>query len=285
MLVAIIASALLAQQPGDAIQQFRGIRAVDVPVAVFANSGELCDFEDAAECRRRFLEKGAAWRGDVDGDGVLELLLQGAVLGGTGGNPYYLFQARRGSWEPLNSEGGWLTLTGSPRFDILPTARGGYHDIRVSAVECFKWNGKEYVPYAAADYRALSPRWFDGSKLDEAELFWAIRYRGAPAVTFEPQWFSAVPQWGSNVEVEDATLKLKWVAMFKAGVYGVQGGRSFLLLPRPAYSGAERLELDGDWLVIYATVLTSTEPAKSELRPVARYNRRTKDLRVLDGEK
>ena len=75
-------------------------------------------------------------------------------------------------------------------------------------------------------------------------------------------------------------LKLRWVAIFKGGVYGVEGDRSFLLLPRPAYGGAERLEIDGDWLVVFASVSLEHADPKLEVREVARYNRRTRELRV-----
>jgi hypothetical protein len=283
MLLAVIA-ALLSQSPPEAVSRFHEIAAAEVPAALFANRAELCDALEATECRREFLQRGRAWLGDVNSDGVPELLLQGAVLGGTGGDPYLLFQQRRQSWLPLTAQGGWVTLTGSPRFDILPSVRGGYHDIRVSVDGCFKWNGQAYVPYEPGDFRALSPRWFDASQLAEAELFWAIRYRGAPTLTLDPQWFPAIPRGTDNVDVEDPVLALRWVALFKGGVYGVQGERSFLLLPRPAYRGAERLQLEGEWLVVYATVTTDSTNPRPELQPVARYNRRSKELHVLSHD-
>jgi hypothetical protein len=266
MLSALMAAALLSQQPANPVQQFQPVPVAGVPLAVF--SGDVCDDNEEADCRREFLQKGAAWAGDVNGDGVREILVKSPFLGGTGGEPYFLFQQRQKSWEPLTPDGRMLTLTGSPRFDILPPVHGGYHDIRVDATGCFKWNGKEYVSYDTADFRKLSPAWFDASKLGEAELFWTMKYRGSQGATFEPQWFMSVPQSSINAEVDDPTLSLRWVAMFKGGVYGVQNGRSFLLVPQPAYGGAEQLELQGDWLVVSAG------------GEIARYNRRTKELLV-----
>jgi hypothetical protein len=283
MLVAVVAAMVMSQQIGTAVQEFNAIPAADVPASVFEVGQLLCDAREPAECRRRFVQKGGAWAGDVNGDGVRELLLQGAELSGTGGSLYFLYQRQGKSWQSLSAEPqntDAITLTPSPRFDILPVVRSRYHDLRLSVTGCFKWNGTGYVPYETSDYHALQAGWFDASKLDEAELFWAIRYRGAPSVTLNPQWFAGRPEWGASVELEDQMLKLRWVAMFKGGVYGVERDRCFLLLPRPAYGGAERLEIDGDWLVVFASVSLEHVDPKLEVREVARYNRRTREIRV-----
>jgi hypothetical protein len=136
-----------------------------------------------------------------------------------------------------------------------------------------KWDGTTYVPYTTADVRSLSASWFE-SKFDEAELFWAIRYRGLKTTTFKARWFAGVPAWSSTFELNDPMLGVRWVATFKGGVYAVADARSFLLLPRPGYKGGDRLELQGDWLAIYSTW-------ELGLNPVARYNRRTQELQML----
>lgn len=285
MLITFVTAALLNLQQPNTVQRFREIATAEVPAVLFGPTELLCEGLESIQCRQDFLEKGKAWAGDLNDDGVRELLLRATVLGGTGGDAYFLFQQHKESWAPLTVEaGGWLTTTGLPRFDILPIVRGGYHDIRVDVEGCFKWNGKGYVPYEVDDFKKLTPAWFDSSKLEEAELFWAIRYRGAQKITFQPQWFPGVPKWSSNVELEDTRLGLQWVAMFKGGIYAVKKDESFLLLPHPAYGGAETLELQGDWLVAYATVIVDRAHGKSELRPVVRYNRRDGELKIMKYE-
>ncbi|MDH4134005.1 MAG: hypothetical protein OEV31_04395, partial [Gammaproteobacteria bacterium] len=82
----------------------------------------------------------------------------------------------------------------------------------------------------------------------------------------------------------DTQHGVRWVAMFKGGVYAVQKGKAYLLLPRPAYRGAEKLEFDGDWLVVHATVATDPARKKYVLQPVARYNRKSSELQLLIHE-
>lgn len=264
------------------IQPFRPIDMAETPSDLFQMEGALCDYLDAEQCRKDYLERGEAWTGDVNNDGQNELLLRSAYFGGTAGAAYFLLQKRENSWVDLapSGTGGVLTITGTSQFDILPIMHEGYHDIRIGVVGCFKWNGKAYVLYETEDWRKLQSSWFDSSKLDEAELFWAIRYRGIQQVTFTPLWFSGVPAWSSNVELDDPQLGLRWLATFKGGVYAVQKDKSFLLLPTPAYRGAEKLEIHGDWLVIQASVQAGRDQNKIELRPVARYNRRTGELNM-----
>ena len=109
-----------------------------------------------------------------------------------------------------------------------------------------------------------------------------MRYGGAKTVTIEPQWFAETSLSSSNAELQDPILGVRWVAVFKGGVYGVQNDRSFLLLPRPEYGGAERLGFDGDWLVISAWRAIDGTDRTSQVRPVARYNRRTRELRLIN---
>ena len=112
-------------------------------------------------------KRAARRAGDVNGDGVRELLLQGTELSGTGGSLYFLYQRKGTSSESLSAQRestDAMALIPTPRFDILPVARGGYHDIRLSVTGCFKWNGTGYVPYETSDYHALQPSWFDAVK-------------------------------------------------------------------------------------------------------------------------
>lgn len=281
LFLSIAASVLLSAQQTLAVQQFHVIAPKEVPASLFNADSLLCEGLEPEHCWPDFLASGAAWRGDLNDDGDLELLIRATVLGGSGGDAYFLFGSRQQRWIPIaSSSDGWLTLTGLPRFDILPVVRNGYHDIRISAIECFKWNGKHYLPYEPADYRQLNPSWFDASRIDEAELFWSIRYQGEKRFVFEPQWFNAAPGWGSNVELDDPKSGMQWHATFKGGVYGIKHGRSFLLLPRPAYRGAEKLEMQDEWLVIYATAVTLRDIDKAELRPFARFNIRSRELLI-----
>jgi hypothetical protein len=67
-------------------------------------------------------------------------------------------------------EDGWFTT--HPRSDILPPVHHGYHDLRVAADMCMKWDAKKYVVYDPADYHSLNPSWFDSRDSHEAEIFW-----------------------------------------------------------------------------------------------------------------
>jgi hypothetical protein len=269
-------------QQRDAIQKFRQIAAAETPSELFQTEGIICEGFETEKCRKDFLAGGAAWTGDVNNDGQNELLLRSVYSGGSAGEAYFIFQKRKDSWVSLSPPGSGdiLTITGTPRFDILPIVRDSYHDIRIDAVGCFKWDGKAYVPYETEDWHKLQSSWFDFSKFDEAELFWDIRYQGAKQIMFEPQWFPGVPKWSSNVELDDTQLGLRWLATFKGGVYAVQKDKSFLLVPHPTYGGAEKLEIQGDWLVASAKVQIDRVTNKWELRPIARYNRRTGELHI-----
>ena len=99
---------------------------------------------------------------------------------------------------------------------------------------------------------------------------------GMPARTlqFKPLWFSVSQEElnrprqyyvGSLIRVidfpkltceslHDPDDDLNWVSFCRARVWGARGDRAFLLVPRPSYLGAIRLELHGDWLYIFGEV-------------------------------
>ena len=171
-----------------------------------------------------------------------------------------------------------------PRFDILPISHDGYHDLRVATDLCLKWDGQNYVDYEDSDYHHLSPGFFNSDDWQEAELFWAVRYKGLNEIKdVEPQWFPApallrkeAQRQHKETTVDDPKHRIVWVSVFKGSVWGVAGNRAFLLLPRPAYKGSEHMEFDGDWLVIHgeSQIDGSSGPI------VARYNRRTHELKI-----
>src|SRR5262249_61350825 len=75
----------------------------------------------------------------------------------------------------------------------------------------------------------------------------------------------------SRRDSEDKNLT--WVSLFKGGIWGLRGNRAFLLVPQLAYLGAQRLEIRGDWLLIYGRLEQS--------QPNVRYNRRTHELHFM----
>lgn len=281
MLSLLLSLFLLTAYTNPAVKHFHKVSKTVFPRAVIET--DLCPDTPKSDCWKDFLDGGEVWAGDVNDDGVDELVVfPGVGWSGTTGDTYFIYQKRGDNWAPLYlgengpDVSGWLVP--DPRFDILPVLRHGYHDLRVSEEWCLKWDGKHYVGYSDADYRKLSPDFFDKSNWEEAEIFWSIRYRGLRQMTIQPQWFPAPADWkaSENVKVDDPEQNLVWIAFFKGGVWGVQGKRAFLLLPRPDYKGAERMELLGDWLMIYGEHFRSSADP-----PVAKYNRRTGELRIL----
>ncbi len=260
------------------VKYFRELSKESIPFGIFESGYPLFEMEDPQRATKAFEAEGQAWAGDLNDDAVDEILIMpNNYLCGTGGCPYHLFEKREKQWISMSKE-EWLTFTAfanPPHFDIFPTTRQGYHDIRVAVNECFKWDGKNYILYEPADYRQLSPDWFDSGNFRNAEILWLIRYSGLKTAKFEPRWVQSVPEWAKsgNAELEDPTYHVKWVAIFKGGVYGLRSDRAFLLLPQPAYQGASKLEFEGDWLLIYA------QPT-NKLLPVGRFNRRTGELRI-----
>ncbi|MBI4465863.1 MAG: hypothetical protein HY656_00345 [Acidobacteria bacterium] len=268
MAAVVLLGVLLASGPAAELRHFRPAEKSLVPAALIE---ELCPDPERKACWQFFEETGKAWVGDVSNDGEAELLIfPGRAFVGSGGLSLFLYQRRGEQWISLIEEEGWLIR--GIRVDILPIVRRGYSDLRLGADLCWKWNGAQYVAYEPEDYRQLSPAWFDASDLREAEIFWRLRYGGLKKFNFEPQWFPGVPKGSVNSTLDDAELGWRWVAMFKGGVYGARGEESFLLLPQPDYLGAGRLELEGDWLLIYGP----GDPPDL----LARYNRRTRELRI-----
>lgn len=262
---------LLGAGSPDAVKHFRPAKKSMVPASAFR---DICADLVNEACRQEFLASGAAWLGDVNDDGRNELLVfPGSSFSGTGGQSYFLYQRQGGKWVSL-AEDGWQ-LRGR-RFDILPMVRQGYYDLRIGVDSCVKWNGTQYEPYEAVDYRQLSPELFPAPDVYDAALLWQVRYAGLTTVQFEPAWVPDLPRGSANAELEDPEFGLRWVAMFKGGVYAVQAQRSFLLLPQPTYLGAAKLRFEGDWLLIY----DEQEPPSL----LARYNRRTGELRIEKGE-
>ena len=280
MLAILLAIFMVGSGEGAGLTQFAPAPKAVVPRALIES--DLCADPDGKDCWLLFEETGSVWAGDVNGDGVDELLIQpGLGFTGSAGSWYFLYEKRKAAWVSLVSgdgEEGWQI--DDPRFDILPTMHNGYHDLRLSAGGCLKWNGAQYELYAPSDYHQLRPELFDDSRLEEAEIFWRIHYDGAKVVQLEPQWFPVQSEWPKPViELADPQHGLTWLSRPRGGVYGVQEGRAFLLLPRRSYLGAEKLELQGDWLLIYDAGGIDEEPP----RPSARYNRRTRQLELLYG--
>lgn len=270
-----------ASQAAGSARHFQRAEKSIVPKDLL-DSEYLCgglgdDVESVKECEEDFKRIGAVWTGDVNDDGTQELVIYpGTAWSGSGGNSYFLFQKRDQRWTPLfSSSQDWFTP--DPRFDILPLVHDGYHDLRIAQDWCVKWDGKKYVDYSDADYHRLSVDFFDASQWTEAGIFWAIHYQGLKTFRLTQQWFPSFKNRSSiNVTLDDPTYGLKWIAVFKGGVWGVRGTRAFLLLPQPTYTGAQKLEFQGDWLVVYGDL-----PVGASLSAVARYNRRTGELKDL----
>ena len=275
----LLALFLLTAQADPSVKHFHEVDKNAFPQSVLES--DIWKYESKKDCLKDFQENGEVWEGDINDDGVNELLIfPGMGWEGTSGRWYSLYQKRGNRWVPLYKtkyDIGWQAV--SPSFDILPVARGGYHDLRVAAAWCLKWNGKHYVDYKDSDYHQLSPAFFDSSDWQEAEIFWDIRYNSLKDIGLEPQWFPVPTGWAQDamkVEVEDPEVNTVWVAFFKGGVWGVRNDQAFLLLPQPDYRGSEQMELDGDWLVIHGEIEDFSTPPNV----VARYNRRTHELRM-----
>ncbi len=258
---------------------------------------DFCRNGKPAECLRTFRASGKVWAADINGDGVDELVVfPGTLYGGTLGWWYYLYQKRGTDWlslveiheEEEDGPDGWQTMR--PRFDILPTVRNGYHDLRITVDQCVKWNGEKYVEYSPEDYHKVSPKWFNASDSHEAEIFWACRYAGQETFTFEAQWFPVSPHEFlqrkmlfsgppadfppmASVVLNDREQNLKWVGLDRGGVWGLRGERGFLLSPQLDFLGARALKIEGDWLLVFESV-------DAEGAPSLRYNRRTHELRI-----
>ncbi len=283
----------VSPQAPSAVQPFVLVKKTQFPKAILER--DLCESNSPAECWSAFQASGKVWTGDINQDGVDELIVfPGTSYDGTLGWWYYLYQKRGTDWRVLEVAveeygPGWQTLR--PRFDILPTVRNGYHDLRITVDRCVKWNGQKYVEYSPEDYHQISPKWFNASDSREAEIFWARRYAGLETFRFEPQWFPVHPHEFLekklvfseppadfprivSVVLDDREQNLKWVGLDRGGVWGIRGERGFLLSPQLAYLGARTLKFEGDWLLVFESV-------DEEDVPSLRYNRRTHELRLL----
>ncbi len=265
------------------------------PAAVFQKN--FCN-EQNPNCWDEFLRSGMLWAADVDDDHSAELLVYPGAKNTGAGDPWYFLYHRAGeTWRSVaETEDGEGWQTAAPRFDVLPAAQYGHHDLRVAVDRCLKWTGEKYVDYAPRDYRTLAPGWFNTEDNHEAEIFWAIRYSGQSVVSLEPQWFAVVraeflqgeksasavgkdmPRTPAQV-LEDPQQQITWVALARGGIWGIRSDRGFLLAPRRACAGTSRLAIRGDWLLAYE----SSEVPSEDERPLLRYNRRTHEL-ILDAE-
>lgn len=279
--LALLVAVLLMQQSNVSPRPFRPIEKNKVP-AVLIERPPSCDpdLDDAARCTERFRDVGDAWTGDVNGDGVDEVIVFPGT-GGTGGSDAVLFQKRGTKWRAI--------LSYFPYNDtqyILPVARSGYHDLCLDDRHCFKWAGKRYVSYTTEDYRRLSAGHFSKSPdAKEASLRWLTRYAGLERFRFSPDLYSVatVPRLRGAVhersriwaELKDYDYGIHWISLYKGEVWGVKGDSAFLILPRPSHTGCARLETSGDWLLIYG------ERTDAEVT-IAQYNRRTGEMRIKD---
>jgi len=238
--------------------------------------------QELGDCRARFARLGEAWVGDVNHDGEKEIIVFPGT-GGTGGSDAALCQRRGESWARLLDYFPYDT-----RFLILSKVRDGYSDLCLDDHHCFKWNGKQYVGYEPADYRQLPWSELDTRNPREATLRWMYRYAALRSFHFEPDWYEVSPHsdLGASLglgksenrvwtAIEDKALGLRWVSLYKAGVWAVKGKRAFLILPRSAHVGTENLAIEDDWLIMRNHTGGGTEE-------VARYNRRTRELLITD---
>jgi hypothetical protein len=300
MIAPLFAATVLAASLGSPIKQFRLLEKRQLPGTFLQN---LCGrSEERKGCLEDFNKDGAVWAGDVNDDGVDEFIIDPGGMPGTLGPARFLVRQKGDEWDEFACLGGpeeraqdcasnWNTLRA--RFDILPVVRQGFHDLRIEVDHCLKWDGKRYIDYDSEDYARLELEWFDTGSSKEAELFWKIRYAGRKSIQFEPLWFTVSPQefnrppqsyMGFPVRVvefpklpyvsrRDLKFNIRWLSFFKGGVWGVRGNQAFLLVPQPSYLGAQRLELRGDWLLIYG------ELEEPDGHPDIRYNRRTHEIR------
>ena len=304
MIAPLFAAVVLAASFVSPIKQFRLLEKSHLPGRFLQNlCGRTQEKSVNKDCLEDFNKDGAVWAGDVNDDGVDEFIIDPGGLPGTLGPARFLVQQTGDEWNVLTCLGSpeereqdctshWNTL--HARFDILPVIRQGFHDLRIEVDHCLKWDGKRYVDYDREDYPRLKLEWFDAGDSHEAELFWKIRYVDRKFIQFEPHWFIVSPQefnrppqssyMGFPVRIlefpklpyvsrRDPKFNVRWLSFFKGGVWGVRGNQAFLLVPQPSYLGAQRLELRGDWLLIYG------ELDESDGHPDIRYNRRTHEIR------
>ena len=290
---------LVGQPEAGSARRFHEVPFDRFPESILER--DVCpDHEDRAECLNTVRESGAVWAGDVNGDGIEELLFHGGVeWTGSGGLWFTLYQKQGDDWQSIaevdgeDGSVGWFT--DRPRFEILPVSHGGYHDLRVKVDLCLKWTGRNYVPYEPEDCRALSPSWFDTTNMHEAEILWHIRYSGFHSIKVDPLWFPVSdaqlnefpgrkiglqpwPKYGDlphqvRSSLRDPGQNVRWVSLSRAGVWGIRGKQGFLLVPRTSYLGICTLKIKGDWLLGFESC-----GAENDSEADLRYNRQTHEL-------
>lgn len=296
----ILVWGLLASSISSPVAHFRPVKKSQLPKSFFRYlCHESKDHAERAVCIQNFNREGSVWAADVNNDGVDEIIVDAGDMPGTEGPSWEIVQLRGEDWVSLaclepdeGCDPWWNSL--HARFDILPVTRDGYHDLRIDVDRCLKWDGHHYVDYDDSDYHRLNQGWFDAKDSREAELFWKIQYSGEDVIQFQPLWFPISQEEFSRPlqhyiglparvtefpkltceSLRDPDQSLIWVSFCRAGVWGLRGDHAFLLVPRPSYLGASRLELHGDWLYVYGEVDEDTDT-----RPTYTYNRRTGELR------
>jgi hypothetical protein len=153
--VLVLSLVLLFSSASQPVRHFVRISTGQFPRTVVEQ--DFCRNKDL-DCWQNFLIQGSVWAADINGDGSKELLIfPGYGWRGSGGSWYFLYEKRGKDWvsltkdpDNLQEENGWFTL--DARFDLLPAVRHRYHDLRVAAGLCMKWDGRKYVEYDPADY-------------------------------------------------------------------------------------------------------------------------------------
>jgi hypothetical protein len=237
----------------------------------------ICKDLEGHPCWNEFLEEGKAYGVDVNDDGKLELLLHvGFQDSGSGGEGYALVQKQGEVWKEIDQAGGWQFYH-VLRLRKLDKSRVGYHDLRLGRTLFVKWDGTKYVPYAQIDYKNLSASLFNLKDPEDAEILWLIRHLGQNDFIEEQQWISQPSRFYPRFKgVKDPIQKIDWVSDYKGGVWGQDGNRAFLLLPRSSYLGATDMHIEGEWLLIYGD---DCLPAYSH-EEIARYQLRLHQLKL-----
>src|SRR5215467_177266 len=158
MRILILATVLLAGSSSPPVKHFRLVEKSELPKAFLQDlCGEVKDAINEKDCFEDFEKDGAVWAGDVNDDGQDEYIVDPGGMPGTLGAPRFLRQQRGNAWvdllclnEPEECDSSWNTL--HARFDILPTVRSGYHDLRIEVDRCVKWDGRHYIDYDYGDY-------------------------------------------------------------------------------------------------------------------------------------
>jgi len=156
----VLLTTISAVNVAASVRHFQRADRSTIPKSVLDSKllcGDTGDTTESVEvCEKKVMTEGSVWTGDVNDDGIRELVIYpGGDWSGTGGETYFLLQRRGSQWVSLFKDPSeWFTR--NAEFDILPTTRGGYHDLRIDIGWCVKWNGTHYQDYDANDYHNLS---------------------------------------------------------------------------------------------------------------------------------